>query len=50
MVDSRLVSNDLIYSGGISGNIQLKTFFLLSNVSEPNIGAKTKNFDNHCQL
>ena len=44
MVDSRLVSNGLIFSDDIPVDIQLVTFLLLSNIRELSIGAKTKNF------
>ena len=42
MVDSRLVSNGLIFSDDIPVNIQLVTFLLLSNFSKLSIGAKTR--------
>ena len=44
MVSSRLVLNGLIFSDDIPVCIQLKTFLLLSNISELCIGAKTKKF------
>ena len=42
MVGSRLVSNGLIFSDDAPVNIQLVTFFLLSNIKELTIGAKTR--------
>ena len=42
MVDSRQVSNVLIFPGAILVDIQLATFLLLSNVSELSFAAKTK--------
>ena len=50
MIDSRLVSNSSIFLGDTLFNIQLVTFLLLSNDSEPIIGAKTKIFDNQNYL
>ena len=44
MVSSRLVLNGLIFSDDIPVCIQLKTFLLLSNISELCTGAKTKKF------
>ena len=44
MVGSRLVSNGLIFSDGISVNIQLVTFLLLSHIMELSIGTKTRKF------
>ena len=43
LADSRLVSNDLIFSAYIPVDIQLVTFLLLSNVSELIIGEKPSN-------
>ena len=48
MLASRLVSNGLIFSDDIPVDTQLVTFFLLSNISKLNIGAK--NSDNHRHL
>ena len=44
IVGSRLVSNNLTFSGGIPVDVQLITFLLLSTVRELSIGAKTKKF------
>ena len=44
LVDSRLVSNGLIFSDNIPVDIQLVTFLLLPNISELSIGPKTKKF------
>ena len=44
MVESRLVSNDLIFSDDILVDIQLVTFLLLSNVSELSTEAKNRKF------
>ena len=42
MVGSRLILNDLIFSGDILVDIQLVSFLLLCNVSELSIGEETK--------
>ena len=42
MIDSRQVSNVLIFPGAILVDIQLATFLLLSSVSELSFAAKTK--------
>ena len=44
MFGLRFVLNGLIFSGDTPVDIQLVTLFLLSNVSELSIEAKTKNF------
>ena len=50
MVDSRLVSNGLIFSDDTDVNIHLVTFLLLSNIRELSIGQKLEIFDNHHYL
>ena len=42
MVSSSLVSNGIVFSADTPVDIRLVTFLLISNVSELNIGAKTK--------
>ena len=42
MFGSRLILNDLIFSGDILVDIQLVSFLLLCNVSELSIGEETK--------
>ena len=50
IVDSRLVSNSLIFIDYIPVDIQLLTFLLLSSLCELSIGAKIKKSDNHRHL
>ena len=47
IVGSKPVSNGLIFSDDIPVNIQLVTFFFLSNIRELSNGTKTRKFDSH---